>query len=223
MIALTRRTRPKRRMTKTKRSPTLRLTPYAWAKLIFMRDVGGTEIGAFGISHASDLLLVEDIVMVRQFCTPVTVQFADDAVADYFDDQVDAGRKPEQFSRIWLHTHPGDCPRPSGTDEETFRRCFGQTDWAVMFIVAQGGATYGRLRFNAGPGVDTPLRRAIDYTVPFPAADQERWLAEYEDTVEAVDPFEGFSDPFFADEFPHRPFGQLRCDSECVASEWVAS
>ena len=62
------------------------------------------------------------------------------------------GLPPERFARIWVHTHPGKSPHPSITDEETFQRCFGNSDWAVMFILARGGQSYARLRLNAGPG-----------------------------------------------------------------------
>src|SRR4051812_23204242 len=96
----------------------LRLTPYAWAKLIFLRDWGPTEVGGFGISCPEDLLLVEDFYLIRQSSTPMTVSFADEAVADYFDAQVDQGRLPSEFARIWIHTHPGNSPLPSNTDEE---------------------------------------------------------------------------------------------------------
>ncbi len=188
-----------------------------------MRDVGSTEIGAFGISHSADLLLIEDIVLIDQICTPVTVEFNDDAVADYFDRQVDAGRKPEQFSRIWLHTHPGSCPRPSSTDEETFARCFGTTDWAVMFILAREGATYGRLRFNTGPGASTRLHRAIDYSMPFPGADRDQWLLEYDDTVAVHDPFYDRSDPLFARDLNGPRAEHLHRGYHWEASEWEAS
>ena len=100
----------------------LRLTPYAWAKLLRLHDLGETEVGGFGISAASDLLLVEYVQLVGQTCTAMSVQFHDSAVADYFDRQVDQGFAPERFARIWVHTHPGECPLPSGTDEATFRR-----------------------------------------------------------------------------------------------------
>ena len=81
-----------------------------------------------------------------------SVAFDDEAVADFFDHQVDAGRKPEQFARIWLHSHPGDSPQPSTVDEETFERVFGRCQWAVMFVVGRSGKTYARLRFSVGPG-----------------------------------------------------------------------
>lgn len=159
--------------------PTLRFSPTAWAKLLFLRDYGDTEVGGFGISAPDDLLLVEDVQLVPQVCSWAHVAFCDDAVADFFDQQVDAGRKPEQFARIWVHTHPGDCPRPSLVDEETFARVFGRSDWTVMFILARGGRSYARLRFNTGPGAEFELPVEIDYVRPFPGCQVEDWEQEY--------------------------------------------
>jgi hypothetical protein len=163
--------------------PPLRLTPYAWAKLLHLRDLGETEVGGFGVSAPGDLLLVADVALVRQQCSPVMVKFDDSAVADYFDQQVDEGRTPEQFGRIWIHTHPGDCPLPSCTDEETFERCFGAADWAVMFILARGGQTYARLRFNTGPSGELLLPVEIDFQEPFAASDWAAWEEEYCEAV----------------------------------------
>jgi hypothetical protein len=159
--------------------PPLRLTPYAWAKLLYLRDLGETEVGLFGVSKLNDLLLVEEVHLVRQRCSAMTVKFDDQSVADYFDGQVDQGRAPEQFARIWVHTHPGDSPLPSVTDEETFTRCFGGSNWAIMLILACGGQTYARLRLNAGPGGELRLPVEIDFQQPFPAADQSAWDDEY--------------------------------------------
>ncbi len=157
----------------------LRFSPTAWAKLLFLRDYGETEVGCFAVTCDEDLLLVQDIQLVRQVCSWAHVAFADDSVADYFDTQVEAGRRPEQFARIWVHTHPADCPEPSFTDEETFARVFGRSDWAVIFILARGGQTYARLRFNTGPGADVLVPVEVDFTRPFPAADFGAWEAEY--------------------------------------------
>src|SRR4051812_35743192 len=41
-------------------SKRLRFSPTAWAKLLFLRDIGDTEVGGFGITPADDLLFVED-------------------------------------------------------------------------------------------------------------------------------------------------------------------
>ena len=64
------------------------------------------------------------------------------------------------------------------TDEETFARVFGRSDWAVMFILARGGQSYARLRFNVGPGGSLMLPVEVDYRRPFPASDQAAWSEE---------------------------------------------
>ncbi|MFH1268858.1 MAG: hypothetical protein ABIK89_24290 [Planctomycetota bacterium] len=163
--------------------PALRFSPYAWAKLLYLRDRGDSEVGGFGIAAADDFLLVEDVRLVRQVSTGVSVALDDEAVADFFDQQVDRGLLPVQFARIWVHTHPGTWPQPSLTDEETFHKVFGRTDWAVMFILARGGQSYARLRFHVGPGADIELPVGVDYGRTFAASDPEAWSAEYEASV----------------------------------------
>ena len=164
----------------------LRFTPTAWAKLHYFCHRNGTEIGGFGLTAAHDPLLVIDLLTVKQQVTSVSVDFDDEAVADLFDAQVDAGIPPERFARIWCHTHPGHSAAPSGTDEETFARVFGRCDWAVMFILARQGETYARLRFNVGPGGEVLIPVAVDYTRPFDGADHAAWEAEYAAHVQPV-------------------------------------
>lgn len=163
----------------------LRFTPYAWAKLHYFCHRGDTEIGGFGLSHPDDPLLVIDFLTLKQEVTCVSVEFDDEAVAELFEDQVDAGRRPEQFARLWCHTHPGDSPHPSATDEETFERVFRGCDWAVMFILAKGGQTYARLRFRAGPGGDMKLPVAVDYAEAFPGTDHDAWELTYDAHIHA--------------------------------------
>jgi ferredoxin len=135
-----------------------------------MRDVTDNEVGGFGITQANDLLFVTDFALVKQRVTCVSVSFEDESVADFFEDQVEAGRKPEQFARIWLHTHPGDSPEPSMTDGATFARVFGTCDWSVMCIVAQDSGTFAMLRFNVGPGGEVKIPVYVDYSYEFDAA-----------------------------------------------------
>src|ERR1051325_739952 len=173
------RFRPRQKTFRQPRRPTLRFSPTAWAKLLHLRDCGPTEVGGFGISAAGDLFYIEDVRLVRQTCHAVSVAFADPAVADFFDEQVDQGLRPERFARLWLHTHPGDCPKPSWVDEETFGRVFTATDWAVMFILARGGRSYARLRFGVGPGGEMRIPIAVDYGRPFSAPDFANWEEEF--------------------------------------------
>jgi proteasome lid subunit RPN8/RPN11 len=166
---------------------TLRFSPTAWAKLLFFRDKSDNEIGGFGITEPDDLLFVKEFVTVKQEVTGVTVKFDDTAVADFFDVQVDLGRKPEQFARIWLHTHPGNSPEPSMIDEETFTRVFGGCQWAVMFVLAQDNRTYAKLSFNVGPGGQVLIPAEIDYSCDFGPSNKDLWDAEYQANIKAGD------------------------------------
>ena len=172
----------------------LRLSPTAWAKLLYLRDLGDTEIGAFGITPVDDLLYVQDIELVRQTCDIASVAFDDASVADFFDRQMDAGRRPEQVGRIWVHTHPGSCPNPSGTDNETFVRVFGRSNWSVMFILARNGQTYARMEFHVGPGGSLLMQVGIDYGRPFPGSNHAAWEEEYLANVQADEGFFPMSD-----------------------------
>jgi len=165
----------------------LRFSPTAWAKLLYFRDRSDNEIGGFAVTDPEDLLFVREFMTVKQEVTCVSVKFDDEAVADFFDAQVDLGRKPEQFARIWLHTHPGDSPGPSATDEETFERVFGSCQWAVMFVLAQDNRTYARLSFNVGPGGQVLIPTEIDYSEAFGASDRELWDTEYAANVKTTD------------------------------------
>ena len=177
--------------------------------MLYLRDLGDTEVGGFGISAADDLFLIEDVRLVEQRCTQVTVEFSDESVADFFDEQVDLGRQPERFARCWLHTHPGNSAEPSNTDEDTFARAFGGSSWSLMFILAQGGQKYARLRFGCGPRAELLVPVAIDWDVPFAGADHQAWEREYEECVREVIP-EPFSrhrhlspeEVAFLEEFP---------------------
>jgi hypothetical protein len=211
----------------------LRFTPYAWAKMHFFCHAGDTEVGAFGITRPDDLLLVEDVVLVKQRVSVVTVQFDDESVADFFDRQIDKGRKPEGFARLWCHTHPGNSPNPSGTDEETFHRVFGKCDWAVMFILANGGNTFARLRFNTGPGGEMNVPVRVDFNEPFKGSERAEWGEEYRKQVISNGSFGWFAksgeqagldaDGGLMDRFPIREgMGAVAAadDRKCPCERW---
>lgn len=180
------RQKPKHKQVYRKAKPALRFSPTAWAKLLYFRDRKDNEIGGFGISRPDDLLFVTDFVTVKQDVTIVSVDFDDEAVSDFFETQVDAGRRPEQFARIWCHTHPSDSPTPSQTDESTFERVFGQCQWAVMFILAEDNRTYARLGFNVGPGGSILIPVEVEYGLEFGSSDWQAWKEEYDANIHPV-------------------------------------
>jgi hypothetical protein len=161
----------------------LKFSPTAWAKLLYLRDKSDNEVGGFGITESADLLYVSDFMTVKQKVSAISVSFDDEAVSNFFDDQVDLGRKPEQFARIWIHCHPGDSPEPSILDEETFERVFGGCQWAILFVVGRRNHTYARLSFNVGPGGQILIPVGVDYSRDFGPSDHGQWNAEYSTNV----------------------------------------
>ena len=57
-----------------------------------------------------------------------------------------------------------------------------------MFILARGGQTYARLRYNLGPGADVMLPVEVDYSRPFNASDEDTWHDEYFANVQVAGP-----------------------------------
>lgn len=173
--------------------PRLRFAPSAWLKTQFLLHAGDTEVAGLCLTAGHDPLYVDDVLIVRQRATPVTVSLDDNAVADLFDRMVDAGVPPERFARVWLHTHPGASPEPSALDEVTFARAFGCCDWAVMAIVSRTAATFARLQFRAGPGGTQELPVSVDWQAwPAWAAGAAldsliaSWSREYAELVEVA-------------------------------------
>ena len=153
-----------RRSRSDRRTRSLTFSALAWLKFQFLCHNGPTEVGGFGLSHPDDPLFVEDVLIVRQHCTAVSVAFVDLAVADLFEDMADAGVPPNRFARIWLHTHPGSLVDPSSVDEATFARVFGTCDWSIMAILGRTGRMSARLQFTTGPGAAIALPTRVDWS-----------------------------------------------------------
>lgn len=165
----------------------LRFTPYAWAKLRYIQEIGDTEVSFMALTKRPELNLVVDVLMVPQECSQAFTEFKPDGLADFFERMVDAGHHPEEFGRIWCHTHPMASASPSGTDETTFKREFSSPNWAIMFIIGNQGATTCRLRYKPHPdlahivedGGSKELTVFVDFKAPFKPSDHEAWKAEY--------------------------------------------
>jgi len=168
---------------KGKPNPVLRFTPYAWGKLLFMRNRSEMEVGGFGITSRDNLLLVEDLILPKQKVSCGGVDFDDEGIRDYFNQMVDQDREPEQFGRIFIHTHPGNSPSPSSTDEETFLQVFGRCSWAIMFILARNDDVYTRLTFTAGPGLSHKIEVEVDYQTSFSGSNSKEWTTHYQENI----------------------------------------
>jgi proteasome lid subunit RPN8/RPN11 len=124
----------------------IKFTPYAYAKLIWMRDRGTTEVAGYATTGTNDPLLITDLRLIKQECTMVTFDLDPDDIVEDAERTLDMGLMPWQTHNILWHTHPGNSPNPSQPDEDNFVSAFSHPDWAIMFIVAEDGSTYCRLK-----------------------------------------------------------------------------
>ena len=169
----------------------LHFTPYAWAKIKYLCDYAKTEVGGYGIAEdQNDLLLVTDVVLPKQECSAASVKFDDEGVADHFELMCspEIGLSPNQFMRIWIHTHPGISATPSSVDEETFDKVLGDCNWSVMFIMAKEGQTYARLQFRDTIRDAHKIGVDVDWYYPFLGSQHAAWEKEHDDKVTAAAP-----------------------------------
>jgi DNA mismatch repair ATPase MutL len=87
----------------------------AFNKLIWFRDRGGTEVGAMCETKADDPLYVIDLHFIKQECSSAYTEFDEEAQQDYLVDMTERGVHPNNFMRIWVHTHPGQSATPIGS------------------------------------------------------------------------------------------------------------
>jgi hypothetical protein len=170
---------------KSENKATLVIRRRVWDKIIYLNSLSSCELAGFGISAKNKPLTIVDFVILKQTVTAATCKLDDMAIADFFEEQVDLGRQPNEFGRIWVHSHPGPFgPNPSLMDEETFQRAFGQCDWAVMLIVSKGGTYYARMSLRKSFNFDVFLKIKIDNnTKKTNQKDKQRWADEYEKLI----------------------------------------
>lgn len=139
-------------------------TPAVYARLRHFANATENEVAAWGICEDPDNpLLVTDLHLPLQTNNPCYVEMDDDAINRYLVDQTILGRSPEQFMRVWIHTHPGASPTPSSHDRDTFERLTKELPWLVMFIMSEAASMTATYR---GPLTSQPnlrLTPTVDY------------------------------------------------------------
>lgn len=176
----------------------LRFAPYAWAKLLHMIHAGDVEVAGFGITKPDDFLLITDFQTVKQESTMASFEFDDVALADFVLSHAEQGRQPEEVTRIWIHTHPGDGCQPSGTDETTCKEVLGKCDWGAMVIVSRTHKGFARLVFNVGPGGQQEVPVSVDWSaIDGKTLDKDAWQAEYEANVKRKSIVTNVKTPFY--------------------------
>ena len=163
-------------------APKLRFSPYAMAKLQYIRDLGPTEISGFGIADPNDFLLVKDFQMIKQTNTAAHTEFDDDDLGRFLEEWCGNGYSLDQIARIWIHTHPVGANGPSGTDENTFSEKFGSYPFSVMYILTKGNLHYCRLQVNHQDGLRMAMviPAEVDCNQTFPKSNRTLWKEEYD-------------------------------------------
>jgi len=157
-------------------TPSLVLTGWVYQKLSYWRRLAdGNEISCFGISRSvDDPLRVVELYMPRQEVTRGSTDMTAEGLAQMWDDMTGAGLEPEQFNRIWIHTHPGDT-NPSRIDFDTCKEVFGRCDWFIMMIM--GKEDFGCWLYKMGRiPTRTMLEVKVDYSSPgLPPDTLKKW------------------------------------------------
>lgn len=166
----------------------LRLSPLAALHWQFLAHAVKTEATAFGITNENDGLLVESLWVPKQECSVVTTETDDGEFNEMAEWAYDNQIAPHRIGKIWLHTHPGTSPTPSGTDEKTFIEKFGNCDWTVMGILAKGGDNYARVKFKAGGGHSFQIPiitmwEELHKSLPNLADLSEKWTEEVKEKI----------------------------------------
>jgi len=166
---------------------TLRFSPTAWAKLLYIASKAKTEVSGFAITSPENSFYIQDFKLIKQQCTSVTTEMDEDGIDSFFGEMLDAGLQPRDFSRIWIHTHPGMAPSPSGTDLKTFDELFKDCSYGIMFILGKNNEVYCKGRWNkidAIGSIEQNLDCIIDYTsAEFKGTNFEAWQTELKNHV----------------------------------------
>lgn len=163
----------------------IKFTPTAYAQILRVCQEAETEIGFWGITDPDNPLLIVGLHMPKQACTVASCSFDETGIGESVEELSKLGLHVSQYGRVWIHTHPGNSPNPSGKDEQTFSEDFKGKPFAVMMILAKGGQWYARAKWD---GSNVPLlSREIDVSVcwdcEFEGSDWLEWTNELSEKV----------------------------------------
>lgn len=190
---------------KEKTLPLLRISVLAWAKMTWSISKSHDEFSFWGVIEKTEGGFVMVDADLNKHTSNQAYSDPDmEWYGDWLTDQVaDNGRQPWQLA-CWIHTHPTGVNGPSGTDEETFKKNFGDQRLAFMVIMTKEKHVYARLSAIVEPidgiGVKTytasPMR--VEFEDPQAQADAElkaKLDAAYPELVSTYDFEMDFGNP----------------------------
>lgn len=167
-----------------------KFTPYAYQKVIYLRDLGDTEVSFFCVVDENEPNVICDVQLVKQVGSVATTDMDGAGLTEYLSRMDDQGFSPGHCFRVWLHTHPGDSPEPSGTDWTQYEKLKTTYEypWFAMLIISRTGKKFGRMFFSQGPGGESEVKWDVDWGYPGEEVIFEDWDEEYKTYVEVSKP-----------------------------------
>jgi hypothetical protein len=164
--------------------PKLVITAFAYQKLLYWEALSKkNEISCFGVAlNPNDLLRVTELYLPEQEVDSGSTDPTSDGLVQMYEDLEEHALEPVQFSRIWIHTHPGKSA-PSGVDYATCKEVFGGCNWFVMLVKGSDGFTCYLYIMGDMP-VRLTLQVEVDYGNPgLPSNIIKRWTDAFQANV----------------------------------------
>jgi proteasome lid subunit RPN8/RPN11 len=121
------------------------------------------EVSLYGITE-SNSLVIKDFWIPYQFGTAVTTEFDEEKKVEEVDKLIQKGLDPNNFLKIWVHTHPKMSPNPSGTDIQTFKTKFNNLNWSIRLILGQNKQMTVKYQQNSPIPLELDLKTEIDFS-----------------------------------------------------------
>lgn len=165
---------------------TLSLSPTAWSKLRYFRELADVEVGGVLVSAPYDLMYIEDVRLVRQKSSRFGTEIDRVGMNEFFAEMAAQGLPEESYTRAFFCTHRDGDPELMDRDEELLEHLLGEKTWSILLNLTTGDRASARMQFNVGPGADVDLSVRVAFHRPFLAGDHDAWKEEFDRNVELV-------------------------------------
>ncbi len=119
-------------------TPELNFTPQAWEQMQQYLRLSTYEISGFGrVQELDGRFLCDDIVIFKQEVSAGHTELDDLALAQFHEEVTAAGQKPQEYGRLWWHSHAKGSLYFSQTDWNTI--CYLARPYAFGIVGNQSG------------------------------------------------------------------------------------
>lgn len=155
----------------------------ALATIHWMVEKTTAEISAFGISDPDNPLHIVDFIIPKQQTSSASIDIDMEWWADYQFTLDDNNIDPSRVN-TWFHTHPASMCSPSGTDQETMDKSFGNDPLAIMLITAHNYKSHAQLELNVTTPVQVRAYAYLEHNIP---EGKKKFPKHSKDTIAKLD------------------------------------